>query len=490
MKKLAAAVPVVAIGLLVVGLVAGFLIGWFAGPAPGEVEDLRRALERAEDEVASLRSQLEEKLMEIEELRKPQVIRIRADVIGPGPMGIKKAENLRLAGERLNQVLAMLGLGARVEVDVEFSELKWGPFTEKFFTDFEAGNAPDIVTLRETARLAEGGFIIPLDDYVREFWDLHYFAFYPNLWEGARWKGSIWGVPHDISPTGVWFRKDVLRRLGYSDAEIDSMLPSTGQTTIDVIARLAKEAVDAGLVEFGILHRPSPGPGLYATMLAFGADAYNPETGRLVFDKPALLEFFKWHRRMVEEGVIPPEPPSWSTIHSTFVEGKTFSTWASHVGTPAEWMEKYGLTEETLRRDLGFMPFPPVVEGASPVSVHDFPLYFITSQSKNPEVAFLIITFATTAEAASIHSDFSSRPPYRFDALTHPVVADNWYVQRVAPSAQTVKPVPLHPKFWAFMDRVFEALKGVEAGVITPEQAVGDLESFIRSEVPDAEIIG
>lgn len=481
--------PVLA-GMLAIGLVVGVVIGWLIKPAPAELEELNAELEKARERIRSLEEQLNSKLAEIEELKKPIVYKITADVIGPGPVGVKKAENLKLAGERLNQMLEMLGLKARVEVDARFSELKWGPFTEKFFTDFEAGNAPDIVTLRETARLAEGGFIIPLDNMIKEFWGSHYYAFYSNLWEGAKWKGKIWGVPHDISPTGIWYRKDVLRKLGYSDEEISSMLPETGETTIDIIAKLAKEAVDAGLVEFGILHRPSPGPGLYATLLAFGAEAYNPETDKLVLNKPALLKFFQWHAEMVKQGVIPPEPPSWSTIHSTFVEGKTFSTWASHVGTPAEWIKKYGLKEETLKNDLGFLPFPPATEGVSPVSVHDFPLYFITTQSKHPKVAFLIVTLATTAEAAAIHSDFSSRPPYRPDALEHPLLKDNWYVQRVAPSALTVKPVPIHPKFWTYMGRVFEALKGVEAGVVTPAQAVSDLEAFIKSEIPDAEIIG
>jgi len=422
-----------------------------------------------------------------------ETITIRASVIGPGPMGIKKATNLELAAEYLNRFLEACGAPIRVKVEVEFSELKWEPFTEKFYLEFRAGKAPDIVTLRETADLAEGGYILPMTDHVQAFWNLHYYDFYPNLWEGAKWKGEIWGIPHDISPVGIWYRKDVLRALGYTDAEISKLLPEDGNTTLEVVARLAKEAVDAGLVEYGILHRPSSGPGLYATLLAFGAECYDPDKGVLVLNKPALLRFLQWHRDMVVQGVIPPAPPPWATIHGTFVEGKTFSTWASHVGTPAEWMEKYGLSEKALEEDLGFLPFPPTeqekAKGLGPVSVHDFPLYFVTTQSKYPELAKLLIMFATTPEACAIHSAFTLRPPYRASALAHPLIKDNAYIQRTAPSAAAVRPVPIHPQFWSYQARIFEALKGVEAGVVTPERAVEDLVAWFLAEVPDGLVI-
>jgi len=422
-----------------------------------------------------------------------ETITLKAFVIGPGPMGIKKATNLELAANYVNRILEACGANVRVKVEVEFSELKWEPFAEKFYLDFAAGKAPDIVTLRETADLAKGGFIVPMTDHVQAFWDFNYYDFYPGLWEGAKWKGEIWGIPHDISPVGIWYRKDVLRALGYTDQDIAKLLPEDGNTTIEVLARLAKEAVDAGLVEYGILHRPSSGPGIYATLLAFGAECYDPEKDVLVLNKSALLKFFSWHRSMVDQGVIPPAPPPWATIHGTFVKGKTFSTWASHVGTPAEWMAQYGLSEETLERDLGFLPFPPTEEekakGRGPVSVHDFPLYFVTTQCKYPELAKLLIMFATSPEACAIHSAFALRPPYRASALTHPLIKDNVYIQRTAGSAAVVRPVPIHPLFWTYLGRIFEALKGVEAGVVTPEKALADLIAWFTAEVPDGLIV-
>ncbi len=241
---------------------------------------------------------------------------------------------------------------------------------------------------------------------------------------------------------------------------------------------MAKEAVDAGLVEYGILHRPSKGAGFYATLLEFDTKCYNPETGNLVLDEPALFKYYQWHADMVKKGVIPLEPPAWMIIHATFVEGKTFCTLASHVGTPGEWKEKYGLTDEALENDLGFLPFPSNVKEVEPISVHEFAPYVVTSQCKHPDIAALLIMFATSPHACAIHSAHTLRPPYRGSALENPLIKDNEYVQRTATSAQTIQPVPVHPDFWDYMSRAFDALIGVEAGIITPAQAVDDLKAF------------
>lgn len=422
-----------------------------------------------------------------------ETITLKAFVIGPGPVPITKATNLELAAEQLNKILEDSGANVRVEVNLEYSELKWGPFAEKFYLDFAAGKAADIVTMRETGELAEGGFIVSMDEHVKAFWDMHYVDFYANLWGGATFEGKIWGIPHDVAPAGVWYRKDVLRALGYTDEEIAGLLPANGDTTLEILARLAKEAVDAGLVEYGILHRPSKGSNTYARLLEFGVDCYNPETGNLELDKSSLLAFYQWHKEMVDQGVIPPEPPGWSTIHGTFAEGKTFVTMASHVGTPAEWKAKYGLSDAAVENDLGFLPFPPTEEvkatGGEAVSVSDIPLYFVTTQSEHPELAMLLIMFATFAEPCALHSSHTARPPYRWAALYHPLVVEDSYLQRTAPSARAVVPVPIHPQIWSFVERIFEGIKGVEAGVVSPEQALDDLVAWFQAEVPDGEII-
>ncbi|RLG47132.1 MAG: hypothetical protein DRO06_03315 [Thermoproteota archaeon] len=423
----------------------------------------------------------------------PRVVKLRAFCIGPGPMPVTRATNLEDAARLLNSIFEELGIDLRVELEAEFSELKWKPFEEKFFAAYRAGRAPDIVIgLRNIPVLADEGVIIPLDDHVKKFWNMNYFDFFLSLWKSVEWKGHIWGIPQDATPGCIWYRKDVLRKLGYSDDEIARMLPPDGRgITLDTIVRLAREAKEAGLVEYGIVHRPSPGDTIFIYMKIFGGEVYDEETGKLVLVKSAALRMFKWFKQMVDEGLIPGEPPPWGTIHSMFVEGRVFATFASHVGTPSEWMAKYGLTEEQFRNDLGFLAFPPAVPGAEPVTTLGPLPYLITSQCKHPEIAELVLMLATSPEAVVKHSKRTLRPVTRRSAMHHPELQE-WpysYTVETARLLEVAAPPIIHPAWGKYKSIVFEHIKGVEAGVISPEDAVEELAKILKAELGDQIII-
>ena len=436
-------------------------------------------------------------------LPKPVAVKIKAWTIGPGPMPFTRATNLEEAATRLN---ALGIIPEKVVLETLFSELKWGPFSEKFFTACEAKAGPHITTLQDIPGLADGGLIVPLDDHVEEYWGLGYDDFYPTMWEAVKYKAKegpyageehIWGIPQDATPGGIWYRKDVLRALGYSDEDIAAMLPSSAQgVTFDDIARLAKEAKDAGLVEWGILHRPSPGDTIYIYMKIFGGRVYDPAEGRLVLTKAAALAAFEWFKARVDEGVVAEAPPAWGVIHAAFVDGQTLFTFASHVGTPSEWIAVYDLTDEVFRDDLGFMLFPPAVPEAKPVTTLGPLAYLVTSgcvkpEEENPEAAAAVLFSASAADLMVKHTIQTMRPPIRKSAYDHPALGAYEYaayIKSVAPMLEYAEDVPKHPDWGKYKTDVFEVLKGVEAGILTPEAAVDELEQTLKADIPDIAI--
>lgn len=428
-----------------------------------------------------------------------EAIKIKAWTIGPGPIPTTRATNLEEAVPRLNTLELV---PQKVVLETLFSELKWGPFSEKFFTACEAKEGPHIVTLKDIPRLADGGFIVPLDEYVEKWWDLGFDDFYPAMWEAVRYRAKegpyageehIWGIPQDATPGGIWYRKDVLRALGYSDEEIAQMLPASAEgVTFDDIARLAKEARDAGLVEWGILHRPSPGDTVYIYMKIFGGQVYDSGQDALVFDKAAALRAFQWFRARVDEGVLPEAPPEWKVIHATFVEGKTLFTFASHVGTPSEWMAKYGLTDEAFKNDLGFMLFPAAVPEAKPITYLGPLAYLVTRncvrpEEEAPEVAAALLFVASSADLMVKHTVQTMRPPVRRAAYFHPdlgTYAYAGYIKGVAPMLEFAEDVPKHADWGKYKKDVFETIKAVEAGILTPEEAVDELAQILQADIP------
>lgn len=423
----------------------------------------------------------------------PQELKVytfRVEASG-GPMGIYNVKNFELAARRLNQILEIVGSQIRVEVDGEYSALKWAPFIQKFYMEFKARRAPDIITHRSVAELAAGGFIIPLDEHVEAFWESNYYDFYPNIWETVKWRGKIWGIPTATTcPGGVWYRKDVLRKLGYSDDEINKMLPSTGEKlTIDTLEKLAKEALDAGLVDYGIVHRPSGGDFWFQLLGAFGAKSYNSETENLILDKPATLRMFQWFAKMVEEGIVPSASLDWKTLHAGFVEGKFFSTYASHAGTVGEWKEKFGLADKTLKEDLGFIPYPPAVPGVLPVSPIGAGGYLVVAQCEHPDIAALLCMLATSPEAVAISAEYEVRPPTRKAALNHLRIRNMEYVQKVAPLVEAATISPAHADVNVYAGDIFNAVRGIEAGMVSPTQALKDLEPIMKDKISGLEII-
>lgn len=431
---------------------------------------------------------------------KPVAVKIKAWTIGPGPMPYTRATNLEEAVNRLN---ALNLIPQKVVIETMFSELAFGPFEEKFFTACKAQAGPHIVTLKSIATLSEGGFLVPLDEHIQEYWGLGYDDFYSSLWDAVRYKPTkgpyagqehIWGIPQDATPTGVWYRKDVLRKLGYTDADIAKKLPATaeGITLADLVA-LAKEAKQAGLVEWGFLHRPSAGDNTLADLMIFGGRVFDPASGNLVLTRAAALGSLQWHADMVQEGLLPKAPPAWGIIHKAFVDGQTLFTFASHAGTPAEWMSQYGLSAEAFKNDMGFMAFPAAVSGANPVTILGPLAYLVTSgcvspQDENPEAAALILLTASSADLQVAHTVQTMRPPLRKAALDHPDLLKYQYagyIKGSTPMLQYSVDVPQHAGWSKYRADFFQVQAAVEAGILTPEAAVGELEKLLKADIPN-----
>ena len=127
---------------------------------------------------------------------------IRAWAVGPDDPSITRAQNLEAAGERLNRILADAGSEVRVEVEAEFNTEDWASFKRRNLLALQSGDPeqiPDILCTGHEmiAPYATAGFIRPLDDLIKKYWDMTYGDIVPSLWESVRYKGKIWGIPQD-----------------------------------------------------------------------------------------------------------------------------------------------------------------------------------------------------------------------------------------------------------------------------------------------------
>lgn len=424
-----------------------------------------------------------------------QVVTITAWAAGSPVDGTRCSNLVEAAGQLRSET------GLKIEPACQFTHVQdWAAYRQRFVIAYQAGQAPDIWTggHEEIAWMAAAGYIVPVDEYIQKYWEQYELNdVFDSLWQACTWKGQLWCVPQDTEARPVYFRKDVLRQLGWSNAEIEA-LPErvrAGEFTLDDMIALAKQAKEAGLVEWGVFHRPTPGGYFHMMTMAFGGQLQDPETGKLVLDREAMLKNLQFHARLVQEGLTPPDmtATSWRSIHKAVVEGRVLF-WFGGTWHWAEWQrvpyhgELGALSEDYLWENMGFMLVPAPERGGRPITQsHPF-VYVITSQSQNPELAFRLAAIgAVRKDLAAKHAIEAGKLSIR---KTNTAEYRNWgFGNAVSYMLEYTTTLPNHERFDVYHRAVYNAIQAVETGARTPEQALEDLVGELQRELGDDVII-
>jgi len=425
----------------------------------------------------------------------PKEIVIKAWASG-SPVDVTRVDNIERAAAILNKILEAYGLGVTIKVEKQFFR---GGYLEKLTAAFAAGEAPDIIAMKDLATLVEGGYVISLDDYVKKYWTLVEDV-YPTLWKAVKYKDKIWALPQDTEARPLYFRKDVLRKLGWSEEEINALPEKIrkGEVTLLDLIKVAKEAMAKGLVQWGFYHRPNFGGTPFEILYyQYGGVLQDPETGKLVLVKSAMLKMLKMlHKMAQEEKVLPPTMigTPWRKIHVDFVNGRVLF-WFGGTWHWAEWQrvayhEKLGKLPESYEwENLGFALVPAPESGFKPMTLSSPYLYYVTSQSKYPELAFVLIALATSAPLDAKHAIDSGHLPVRSTTVEHPYYKKSKFHGEVAYMLEYTSFEPIHLKFGVYKDAWITAIAKVEKGEATPEQALNEMVSALQKELGDQLII-
>ncbi|MCD6320869.1 extracellular solute-binding protein [Candidatus Bipolaricaulota bacterium] len=417
------------------------------------------------------------------------------------PVDATRCNNLIAAASYLESELKAEGAPvAKVEPTCQYTHVEdWGAYTQRFILAFKAGEAPDIFACghENIGWLAEGGYIVPLDEYVEKYWDEYNLGnIFGSLWEAVKYKGHIYGFPQDTEARPVYFRKDILRKLGWSEDEINALPEKVkkGEFTLDDMIALAKEAVDKGLVEYGIYHRPSPGGYFAMIYLDYGGTLQDPETGKLVLDKAAMLKTLQFHYKLVQEGVTPAAmtQTSWRSIHKAFVEGKILF-WFGGTWHWAEWQrvayhsELGALPESYEWENMGFMLVPAAEKGGKPITLsHPF-VYVITSAAKDPELAFRLVALTSKPELVAKHALGSAHLSILKENA--PEYSAWKFGSAVTYMLDYTTSIPNHPKWSVYKTALYQAIQAVETGAMTPDKALEWITDKLTRELGDELIV-
>ncbi len=145
-------------------------------------------------------------------------VKLTAWTIGPDAPSYFRRDNLIAAGETLGKAVAAQSPKTSIQVDATFeSGGQWGDYLQKFTLAAEAKTSPDIILAghENFAPWVGPGYIVPLDDLIKKYQNEGDVKdVIPTLWTAMKLKGKTYGVPQDTEARPMYYRKDLLAKMG------------------------------------------------------------------------------------------------------------------------------------------------------------------------------------------------------------------------------------------------------------------------------------
>ncbi|AEH46645.1 sugar ABC transporter substrate-binding protein [Parageobacillus thermoglucosidasius] len=421
---------------------------------------------------------------------KSKVVTIEAQTAAPE---ITRVENLEKAAEKLNEELKQQGKDIRVKVKTNLFEGSWEEYAKQFMLAFKAKKEPDIYATghENIGWLADGNYILPLDELKKS---KEYSDVFSTLWDSVTYKGHIWGALQDTEARPVFYNKDVLRKLGWSEEQINNLPEKVknGEFTLDDMTKLAEEAEAKGLVQFGIIHRPVDGSDFHVMVYNFGGKLYDPEENKIVLDKKAVEKQLNYYYEIAQKKLIPGNltQMEWSSIHKAVVNGKALfyygGIWNVFNWSQDNFHEKLGKVDEKwINEHFGMMLIPAAEKGGKPITLsHPF-VYTVSSQTEHLELVKRLLELVANPALQAEHDVKTFHLPVTKSAAEHPDFKANETLGNVTYMLEYTTFLPNHEGFPKYSKAVFDAIQAVELGKKTPKEALKDLEVQLKNDLGD-----
>ena len=227
------------------------------------------------------------------------------------------------------------------------------------------------------------------------------------------------GFPYEINGTGLFFNKNILRQLGWTDNEIDRLPEQiqAGEWTVHTMFDTAEQAVKLGLVSegFGLWQDRADEETFHYFYHAHGASFFGEPRSRTIISRSAAVGAFELMFEMQKRKI---SHPLW--IDSDVNNWSSRLNWFDTIGTgqvlfwigdPIMWprMDEFIFHDYRAERPLdeivGFAPFPAAIQDGTPhLSAFGRDFTIIMNPDREPhlvEKACELLTYVISVEYQS-----------------------------------------------------------------------------------------
>jgi inositol-phosphate transport system substrate-binding protein len=416
----------------------------------------------------------------------------RADRSGP-----LRAGNIVAAAEPLNAALKAAGSDKTVKVEVfEGPATGFDADALDILKAYSVNQGPDVYVAAHEwiGEFAKSGYAMDMEDFVKKnpwaFADVN-----PVFWEATKYQGKIHAIPQDSEIRMFFYNKDMLRKIGKDESFIEGLPAAVdkGEFTLDDLSKLAKEVVDKGAAQIGIIHRPNAGPDYLMVFASYGVKWIDETSGKLLLPKAEMKKALEWFAWNAENGVTPQNNTAmnWDEIQSSFKQEKTF-IYHQGVWAVSEWQigDAKRVTWPNDRdwyfKKIGWLHAPAASKGGEPNNLSHPIVYIVNPKSAHADLAAQLVAYATLPYYNTRHAVTTAHTGILNGQVSMPDYQKAWYLLAATPMLARATFIPNHPEFGRYNGVLFKAIQGVETGRLSPDDAIDFLEDELSNELGDS----
>lgn len=383
---------------------------------------------------------------------------------------------------------AMAEKGQDVKVELVTDILTDDQFRTKITQQFYSGKAPDVVDMgnKNVTGMAGAGYLLKLDKYLHawEGWD----EYYPSVKDGARERnGSYYSLPHEASVQSLFYRKDVLERLG-----IDTSQPRTWD---ELIARLKQVRAKTGEAPIVLPAGTAWGDGswsegLLPVVAGTGSTLYDDESGKWKLRSRGLSAAFDLYADLVEADLLPvrdlQNPNPWEpTKYQKFPRGTLPVAAQGSWGWKYDWGPEGSAPIKNSRERIGTWDYPALVPGTKPAPISGGGFgYSVNADAAHPDAAVELAKWLSSGKAlAEQLAAVGAVSPREGLSDTAPYKNEPSLLQ-----AEDELKSSIQPPLGDGEDRVSQAVQSATAKIVSGEADGGQAADAFAEEA--AELLG
>ncbi|MEQ8675472.1 MAG: sugar ABC transporter substrate-binding protein [Aggregatilineales bacterium] len=375
-------------------------------------------------------------------------------------------------------------------IEVSFTNYSPQEVAQQLAISIQGGaGAPDVALMQsdQLPRIVELGGLADITDFIGD----DATDFVPSALRLGELDGRLYGVPWDIGPVVLYYRRDIFEAAG---------LPSDPETVGDLVAtwdqyfEVCQTINDATALPCFANNRAQSLGDLWINLLVAQGLGWYSDDDTLTIDSPeniAALELVGtfWDAELVSDDL--EWTDGWyASLNEVALQDATVPAVAT---LPiAAWMG--GFLKNWVAPDTaglwGVVPFPAVVEGGVRSANMGGSSYAIPAQSDNQEAAWAFIEFVNSAESQLAIFEYGDIFPARISTYADPLFseADPYFadqpVREVYAEAALNMPVSnVNGPFYVIMKSTTEtAIQNYATGRMTAAEALAEARETISLE--------